>query len=201
MEVRGADRYKPEKEEELVKEAEESAKEGRWNGEAAAALLRLWRIEPGRMQTWVTARLLTNALAQLPDKAFRRCLGLLPERALSEEPLASLAKAAGELDRGAFKDFWEATKDGNVATLLQQCPAAVQGVRRFACWLASKSYARAPMSHLEGMLNLSGDDLKRFLASSGFDIDDAHGLATPPHVDGPSSPIHPQRPTPIFSCL
>lgn len=130
MEVRGVERYQPEKLPQLERNLEEQAAgAAKWSLDVAAAVLRLYQLQPAVARKELIAKALLRSMAELPRPDYRALLQLLPEKLVTEEPVSSVVLLAQHLEASNLQAFWLAA--GACRDVIKQVPGFEDAVRAY----------------------------------------------------------------------
>ncbi|GBF99180.1 eukaryotic translation initiation factor 3 subunit K [Raphidocelis subcapitata] len=163
MQVKGADRYRPDMLPALEKAVDEQAAGAKpFSLDVSLAVLRLYALQPSVARPETVARILLRALAQLPAADYRTCAYLVPERMQADEPLSSIVLLASHLESGRLADFWALAHGSR--DMLAMVPGFMDEARRFVAHTLAITFARLPKRQLGDALRLEGRELDAYVA-------------------------------------
>lgn len=163
MEVRGANRYQPEKLPALERALEEQiAGASKYSLDVAVAVLRLYQLQPSVAKKELIARTLLSALMQMPRPDYRICIHLLPEKLVTEEPVSSVVLLAQHLEANNLHDFWAAT--GACKETLKSVPGFQDAIRDYVLHSMGTTFQKVSTRVLGEWLRLEGPALNALLA-------------------------------------
>ncbi|CAK0735953.1 hypothetical protein CVIRNUC_000667 [Coccomyxa viridis] len=152
MQVTGADRYDPQKLQQLESHVDEQVKNGTYNPEANLALLRHYQFAPERSNINCIATMLIKAQMQLPSHDFTQLLQLIPERVQDEQPLSALIALTQHLEGARFPDYWQ-TAD-SCKSILGSVPGYYDAIRKYILYVISVTCQKVTSSLLAESLRL-----------------------------------------------
>ncbi|KAF6256180.1 eukaryotic translation initiation factor 3k [Scenedesmus sp. NREL 46B-D3] len=163
MEVRGVERYQPEKLPVLERNLEEQAAgASSYSLDVATAAFRLYQLQPSLARRDLIARVLLRALAQMPKQDYRILIHMLPEKLVAEEPVSSVVLLAQHLEACNLQDFWAAT--GSCRDTISKVPGFQDAIRAYVLHSISITFQRVSMRVLADWLKLEGSALQQLLA-------------------------------------
>ncbi|WIA43891.1 hypothetical protein OEZ86_010301 [Tetradesmus obliquus] len=163
MEVRGVDRYQPEKLAVLERNLEEQITgTAKYSLDVATAVFRLYQLQPSVARKELIARALLKALSQMPQQDYRILIHLLPERLVAEEPVSSVVLLAQHLEACNLQDFWAAT--GSCKDTISKVPGFQDAIRNYVLHSLSITFQRVSLRVLGDWLKLDGSALQQLLA-------------------------------------
>ncbi|KAF8061074.1 RBBP9 [Scenedesmus sp. PABB004] len=163
MEIRGAERYQPEKLPLLERALEDQIMgNAKYSLDVAVGVMRLYQLAPALAKKELVARALLSGLMQMPRQDYRILLHLLPERLVSEEPVSSVVLLAGHLEANNLQDFWAAT--GAAKDTIAKVPGFADAVRGYVLHAVGITFQRVSTRVLADWLRLDGAPLQQLLA-------------------------------------
>lgn len=153
--------------------------------DANLAVLKLYQIFPNKYNPLVVAKILIKALMSLPATDFLVCLHLIPERRQVDEPIPVITQLANLLERGEFKQFWDAS--GACRDLLESVPGSIVAFREFMSDVVSRTYHTIQVTTLSEILDLSLEDAQTHASSRGWTVQD-DVITIPPNEDNQPKP-------------
>jgi translation initiation factor 3 subunit K len=135
------------------------------------AVLKLYQFYPARYRADTVSKILIKALMTLPSTDFLCALYLVPDRRQVDEPIPIIAKLAGLLETGCFKEFWEAS--GSCKELLESVPGSMDAVRSFMVGVIARTYRCIDVPVLGELLSLPDDAVRVLCAENEWPVVDA----------------------------
>jgi len=200
VEIRGAERYQPDKLPQLEKNVEEQViNAAGYSLSVNLAVLRLYQLQPADAKKDIIAKILLKALMQLPKSDYKICIQVLPERLQVEEPVSSIVLLAQHLENNRLQDFWAIT--GSCRDTLNSVPGFYDAVRSYILHSIGISCQTVTRKVLADSLQMEGQSLDNLLAeqskkagwksgkgAGGVDVvvlpKNAYNTAAPKHSQG-----------------
>eukprot|EP00270_Netrium_digitus_P020967 TRINITY_DN8794_c0_g1_i1.p1 TRINITY_DN8794_c0_g1~~TRINITY_DN8794_c0_g1_i1.p1 ORF type:complete len:225 (-),score=51.75 TRINITY_DN8794_c0_g1_i1:108-782(-) len=160
--VVAANPYNPEILPDLERYVQQQVASGTYNLDANLTLLRLYQIEPQRVNLKIMALICIKAMMALPRMDFTLCQYLISERIQTEDPtFVTLTNLGHFLEAGRFAEFWD--EAARHRELLKAVPGFEAAIQRFALHLLGITYQRVPRKIVAEAVNIDGPLLDKFL--------------------------------------
>jgi translation initiation factor 3 subunit K len=140
--------------------------------QANLALLKLYQFNESEVKLDVIATILTKALIMSPEPDFNLCLYLLNESIIADEKIASLIVLQQLIEEARFVEFWATVASDAVSReAVSGVPDFYTAIRQLISNVVAAVYQVIDLNVLEKQLNLTGDELRRYIASQGWTLD------------------------------
>ncbi|PPQ75036.1 hypothetical protein CVT24_010287 [Panaeolus cyanescens] len=195
--VSGVDRYNPSNVGILEDYLYHQIRSEEYDCLANLAILKLYQFNPDLYNPDVVINILLKALTSSPSPDFNLCISLLDERPANtqlDEPdpipsvLPLLKTLHNLLYRCRFPAFWSTYRSEEFESLRDNYTVEVAGfenaVRAVAVRAVRATFTRISSERLSSYLNLEGNELKAYIQSLEWTIDNSTGvISVPPNPD------------------
>jgi len=163
LRLEGADRYNPERLNDLSRHVGQQISSGTYDLEACLALLRLYNFDPDTVNVSLLASVLLKALTQLPEVDFNLMLHLIPERFQDEPMIAAVIVLDGHLEGARFAQFWQQVEA--LRELVNPVVGFYDAVRAYIVHCLATTFQKVSKASLSQALRLDGTSLDSLIQS------------------------------------
>ncbi|KAK9823253.1 hypothetical protein WJX72_001358 [[Myrmecia] bisecta] len=175
--VVGADAYDHRKLPELERKVADQVNTGTYDLDANLALLRLYNVQPERIDLRLVASILIKAMMQLPKPDFALALHMIPERLQEEQPVAALIALTQHLEGARFQKYWEAVDA--CRDIVKAVPGYYEAVRAYILQAIQSTCQKVTRATLAQSLRADGETLDKLIqdkvASEGWSVNKTPG--------------------------
>mmetsp|Transcript_1730 Transcript_1730/g.5024 ORF Transcript_1730/g.5024 Transcript_1730/m.5024 type:complete len:213 (-) Transcript_1730:1142-1780(-) len=172
LNLTGAEKYNPNKMEELQKHVAAQVANGSYDRDANLALLRLYNFEPEMVDGQTLANVLLLALMRLPEVDFSLLLHLIPNSSQDLPLINAVISLDRKLESFQFMQFWQ--EADQLREILNPIVGFYDAVRRYILHSLLNTFQQLPKTQLSQSLKADGatlDDLiSQKIASDGWMI-------------------------------
>jgi len=197
--VNGVDRYNPSNVGLLEDYVYDQARDGTYDCMANLACLKLYQFNPDLYNPDIVINILVKAMTATPAPDFNLCVALLGERQpnlplpdgeLDSTPtiLPLLTQLSTHLHVCRFPAFWKAYRSPEFAPLRDNYTVEIAGfddsIREVVIRAVQAAFKTITRERLGSYLDLSGEELDKFVSSLDWKVDATSGdVAVPPNDD------------------
>jgi translation initiation factor 3 subunit K len=172
LHFQGADKYSPDRLNDLQRHVATQAAQGFYDRDANLALLRLYNFETELVHVQTVANVLIMALMQLPEADFTMLLHLIPENIQAEPLIGAVISLDRHLEGFRFAQFW--SEVDRLRDILNPINGFYEAVRRYILQSISTTFQTLSRASLSQSLKSDGATLDNMIAdkiaSSGWNI-------------------------------
>ncbi|KAK9760663.1 hypothetical protein K7432_015092 [Basidiobolus ranarum] len=136
---------------------------------ANLAILKMYQFNPQLVNHQIVCSILIKALTAIPNSDFNLCLYLLNEQIISEASVAKVVSLHKILEEARYEEFWSKIgSDSDYKELLSDVVSFEKEIRTMIAKNIAITYQVVSLKHLEGYLNIKGQELENFVKEQGW---------------------------------